>query len=250
MEQQLPRFLMDPKTDGQTVVLSGEEAHHSLAVLRLRPGDQFIAIDGKGNEYLCNLESVVSGRAYGRVIRHSRLTTEATTNITLAIGLPRPSKMDLIVQKTTELGVRRIVPLLCQGCYTQAGADELVGRTDRWHRIAVEAAKQSLRSVVPKVANPVKMNDFEKIITQVDLAILFTPKASGNILHQLIAAKDNTSREILAIVGCESGFSIEEEESLRALKVQLCSLGPRRLRTETAAIVAVSMILYESGGQG
>jgi 16S rRNA (uracil1498-N3)-methyltransferase len=247
MELQLPRFVMDPFTDGKILTLSEDEAHHALVVMRLRPGDQFIAIDGKGSEYLCNLTEIVEGKAVGEIVRSMRFSNEPSVNLTLVMGLPRPAKMDLIVQKATELGTHRIIPFISEYSAFQLDPSELKGKVDRWTRIAAEATKQSLRSVIPKIANPVKFSDLDAVISQVDVAVLFTPQGDPQVLGELFKSKISPPKEVVAIIGCESGLSREEEEKLLLLGARPCRLGSRRLRTETAAIVAISLILYELG---
>jgi 16S rRNA (uracil1498-N3)-methyltransferase len=246
MEEQFPRFIMDTDPKGEFVTLDGEEAHHAMAVLRLRPGDRFVAIDGRGGEYLCSLLRVSDGQVVGEVISQSRLSNEPSVNLTLVMGLPRPAKMDLIVQKVTELGVRRIIPFLTEGTMSQAEPQELKNRLDRWRRIAAESAKQSLRSIVPKIVNPLRLSDLESILSQVSIAFLFEPNGAGDALHEL-RSTEKVHHEVLAIVGCETGFSRKEMQHFKDLGVKSCSLGKRRLRTETAAVVAVGLILYEMG---
>lgn len=246
MEEQYPRFITDTEAKGEYITLTGEEAHHAVAVLRLRSGDRFVAIDGRGGEYLCSLLRILEGQVVGQVIQQSRMSNESAVNLTLVMGLPRPTKMDLIVQKTTELGVRRIIPFMTEGTFSQSEPQELRNRLDRWRRIATEAAKQSLRSIVPKIANPVRVLDLESILKQVSMSFLFEPGGSGDTL-QVLRSRESVPQEVLAIVGCETGFSEKEMQLFRDLGVKSCSLGKRRLRTETAAIVAVSLILYELG---
>jgi 16S rRNA (uracil1498-N3)-methyltransferase len=165
----------------------------------------------------------------------------------LVMGLPRPAKMDLIVQKGTELGVHRIVPFISEYSSFQLDPSELRGKVDRWTRIATEATKQSLRSVVPKIASPVKFSDLDAVLSQVDIAVIFTPQGDSEVLGELFKSKISPPKEVAAIVGCESGLSRVEEEKLLMLGARPCRLGSRRLRTETAAIVAISLILYELG---
>ncbi len=129
----------------------------------------------------------------------------------------------------------------------QLDPSELRGKVDRWHRIAGEATKQSLRSIIPKIANPIKFSDLDAVLSQVDIALLFTPQGDSAVLGELFKSKITLPKEVVAVVGCESGLSPAEEEKLLMLGARPCRLGPRRLRTETAAIIAISLILYELG---
>lgn len=240
-----------------TLQLSAEESWHLAKVLRLTPGDAIVATDGLGMEYEATLTCVEPEQAEAIINTVCRSPAETKIPLLLFQGLPKADKMDLIVQKCTELGVAAIYPVITSRVITRLDQTKAQARVARWERIAREAAKQSGRAVCPPVALPTSL---PLAITAADLHYLLVPweEARQPLAVTLAKIKEKmpTSKSALAqmriglAIGPEGGFSGQEVEQLVALGGQAVSLGPRILRTETAGLVALSAILYAFGELG
>ena len=237
------RFFTDPEPgpDG-AVYLSPEDARHALTVLRLKTG-QHIEVIRDGLRWDAEIGRIDAQRVSVRILSPLP-STEPLLSVTLFQGLPKADKMDLIVQKATELGVNRIVPVLMNRCVTRPDPKDMVRKTERWQKIAREAGKQSGRCVVPEIAGPVSLNRLagnsipETNIVPWEEAAGFGPLAFRNRYPSL------SSLGIL--IGPEGGIEKEEIDCLQAAGFIPVTLGRRILRTETAGIAALSsfMSLY------
>ena len=229
----------------QTVVLGAEEARHLKDVLRLRVGDECFVFDGTGNEFRCSIE--VQTRDLTQLNIQEKVdppSSESPISITLAVALLKGEKFDLVVQKATELGVTSIVPVSTRHADIQL-RDKKDGakRVTRWQRIALEAAKQSGRAVVPVVAEP---EDIAKLIKRPDpdLRVMFSEK-SGKHLSDISKVPANDSTVVL--VGPEGGWADEEVTLAIESGWQVVTLSGRTLRAETAAIVAITLVQHKFG---
>ncbi|MGH2349599.1 MAG: RsmE family RNA methyltransferase [bacterium] len=235
------RFLVDPRAVvGKRVTVRGPDAHHLAAVLRLRPGDQFVALDGSGLEHTVRLTAVTETEAAGEILE----TREGVTlplRVTLVQGVPKGTKMDLVIRMGTELGIAEFVP--ARAARSVAGAAH---RAERWRRIAQEAAKQSRRADVPRVHDPAPFADAVGRVSGTELmVVLWEGERSRNLADVLRDRR--TPAEAALIVGPEGGFEREEVEQSVASGAVPATLGPLILRTETAGIAAAAMLFYEFG---
>ncbi len=213
------------------VALSPEDSHHALRVLRLKPG-QVIHVSGEGKRYEALLE-VENGEATARITRQLP-STEARTRITLYQGWPKGDKMDLIVRQATELGVFEVVPCLFERCVAKPdGSGKKIGRLNR---IAREAAMQSGRTFIPRVAETMSFQAVKTRLQQHELALLPYEMAREDTIPN--AYQNQT--DVAIVIGPEGGFTQSEVEALSARAV---TLGRRILRTETAGVAAMAMLL-------
>lgn len=221
----------------RTVSLTADEARHLREVLRLKPGDEVSVFDGAGKEYRAR---VVQAR---REIAELELAEEIGTarpesplHITLAVALLKGEKFDLVVQKATELGVNKIVPLITRYADIKLRDEsDASKRVTRWQRIALEAAKQCGRAVVPEVSLPVTLASL------LDGNCLLFSERGGHGLRQI------DTDFVTAIIGSEGGWSDEELEQARSAGAQIITLGGRILRAETAAITAAALLQHRFG---
>jgi 16S rRNA (uracil1498-N3)-methyltransferase len=234
------RFYAPPSAFNFTkriVTLTADEARHLREVLRLKPGDEVSVFDGEGKEYRARV--VQARREFAELELDEEIATarpESPLHLTLAVALLKGEKFDLVVQKTTELGVHKIVPLLTRYADIKLRDEsDATNRVARWQRIALEAAKQSGRAVVPEVKNPIP---FESVLK--DPCLLFSEREGDRGLTRI----DNP---ITAIIGSEGGWSDEELEQARAGGAQIVTLGGRVLRAETAAITAAALLQHRFG---
>ena len=221
---------------GNTVVIQGEEFSHLVHVMRKREGDEIRVVDGRGTAYDVRIEHVKHRTAQGSIhqtyVRHH----ESPFNVTLAAGvLKNPSKFDFLVEKVTELGVRQIIPLLTERTIPNHA------KVDRWQKIALAAMKQSCRSYLPLVGGLTSIDDIVRDKKFYDLRLIAHEKIKSGFSLDSIQMTAQSS--VLILIGPEGGFSDEEIRMCETAAFSSISLGERRLRTETAAIVVAAFIL-------
>ena len=229
------------------ILISGEEKHHIVNVLRLKPNEHVRIFDGYGNEYLARLQHFNSDNVVAGILEHRQIPPPKPY-VTLLQGLPKFDKFEQIVQKTTELGVSEIVPVLCQHSVPKLKRDVSFKRVSRWQRIANEASKQCGRIYLPKVKEITKFNE---CCTELnfDVSLILWEEEQQLGLKSILTQNAHAERVSL-FVGPEGGFSPEEVNIAIAAGAIPVTLGANILRTETAAIVGVALILYELGGLG
>jgi 16S rRNA (uracil1498-N3)-methyltransferase len=241
-------FIVEPdNVTGERLTLNGEEAKHLSQVLRAKVGDTFWAFDGSGLKYRAVIESINKASITALIASTSRLENEPFFNVTLAQGICRPNKMDDIVEKGTEIGVSGFIFYFSDKAYSRQTEESSASRkTSRLVRIARSAAKQSKRSIIPNIADFVTFAQLLSLRKDFDLApVAHQDPASKPVEHYL----ENTDavRKILLLVGPESGLSESEFEACLNAGFMPTHLGPRRLRTETAAIIFPALILNRLG---
>jgi 16S rRNA (uracil1498-N3)-methyltransferase len=231
-----------------TVTLIADEARHLREVLRLKTGDEVFVFDGFGKEFHCRIVESRRDTAQLEVLAEvSPAKPESPLHLTLALALLKGEKFDLVVQKTTELGVTRIVPVMTKHADIRL-RDESDGakRVRRWQRIAMEAAKQSGRAVVPTVASVIAFASLIEAQGSGSNCLMFSERDG----HRLLQAKQDLAadaNQVIALVGSEGGWSDEEIAAARLAGWNIVTLGGRTLRAETAAI-AVTVLLQHIFG--
>lgn len=216
---------------GERLPLTPEDSHHALRVLRLKPGDQ-IHVNVAGRRYQADLE-VQEGAAFA-FITGEEASTEAATRITLYQGWPKGDKLDLIVRQATELGVHAVVPCLFARCV--ARPEQTGKRVARLNRIAREAAMQAGRTLVPRVYELMPFEAVCQHLTAHEQALIPYEQARG----ATIMSAYQGARDVAILIGPEGGFT---EEEVAVLPAQAVTLGKRILRTETAGVAAMAMLL-------
>ena len=233
-------FLPASQIDETRAVISGAELHHLRHVLRLQLGDSIAICDEHGNEHQGVIIHLSSTRA--EICITGMRAPLPRFPLTLAQGVLKGQKMDFVVEKATELGVNRIVPVTSQFTVARFRGDRQDNRFTRWQRIAQSAAKQS-GNPVPQLSPPCSLADFLQLSSDQSEKILFYEKARGETL-KTFARTHPTLSSLCVIVGPEGGFPNEEVEQARQARCQVLSLGPHVLRAETASIVAISLCLF------
>ena len=238
----------------EAVILTGEDARHLTRVLRGRVGDRFIAADGSGREVLAEVESIGRDEVRAAIIEERRSASEPGVDIWVAQSLPKADKMELILQKGTELGVARFLPFASRRTVVQYDGRQEEKRTERWRKIAKEAAEQAHRGRLPDVEAPLTWMELLAIVPRTERAwILYERETANGIkaaLRRHRAGRDRPAGPLMILVGPEGGFEEREVAEAVAAGCEAVSLGPRVLRTETAALAAAAAILYEYGEMG
>lgn len=243
------RFYAPPEafnSHSRTVRLAADEARHLREVLRLGPGDEVHVFDGAGKEFRCVVESSRRDVAILNVDAEvGPARSESPLQLTLGVALLKSDKFDLVVQKATELGVVRLVPLMTKLADIKLkDPSEGQKRVSRWQRIALEAAKQSGRALVPEILEPVS---FDEMITlpATDLNLMFSER-EGQSLESL-NLESAQIETLTALVGSEGGWTDYEIETAKAAQWKVITLGGRTLRAETAAIAAATLLQHRFG---
>lgn len=252
-----PRFFVDQLQRGEkgfSATLSGDEAHHALRVLRLRLGDEVVLLDGSGLEHVGVVVRIEQQRdrlaigVEGAVVRPA--AGEPDVFVKLIQALPKGEKMDVIVQKGTEIGVSRFVPVLSERVVVEYTVEKAQRRKERWQRIAREAAKQARRGRRPEVDSVVGLLEAVGACAGEEEIIVLWEGASASFKSVLQEVKARGAARIAVVVGPEGGFSEREAREMERLGGRLATLGPRILRTETAGPVACALVLYELENAG
>jgi 16S rRNA (uracil1498-N3)-methyltransferase len=229
-------------------VLDRQQSRHVEKVLRLKVGDGLILFDGSGKEY----ESVISGRGKDGLTvdikKICRKNLEPPIKLTLFQGIAKGNKMDTIIQKAVEIGVHKICPIITDHTTVNLQGDKLLAKVKRWQVIATEACKQCGRNEVPVIS---EVETFPQALAAVEgrhCLLLYEKGVHG--LKQILRENPGMEGEVSLIIGPEGGFSVSEVDQAREKGVAIARLGPRILRTETAGLVAISIIMYEYGDIG
>jgi 16S rRNA (uracil1498-N3)-methyltransferase len=256
----MPHFFVSPKDiKGNEVFIRGDEAKHIVTVLRKRKGDEIDIFDGCGNEFRTRILEIDKSEGFTRIkaniITQKGRETEPKLKITLFQSIPKGNKIDFIIQKSTEIGVSRIVPIVTERTIVKLDCKSRKERTLRWQRIVQEAAKQSRRNFIPQVGPaldfPLALKEFSE--EKLQLGIIAWEMEEKNHLREVLRSSVGCgiSHFHLAIfIGPEGGFTPEEVEKARRVGVVPVSLGPRILRSETAGLVVAMAALYESSDLG
>lgn len=248
--------------DGR-ILISGVDVNHIKNVLRMKLGETLIICDGKGMDYHCEIISLGKEEIWVKEISHSLTDTELPVKITLFQGIPKKDKMELIIQKTVELGVTEVVPVTMKRCVAKL-EDEKKERKkrERWQMIAEAAAKQSRRGILPIVKPSmtyIQALEWAKKMNMVlipyehELGMKHTKEVFQKMVSLIDAKKDSSvspysnlpNISIGIFIGPEGGFELEEIETARKAGAEIISLGKRILRTETAGLSVFSILMYE-----
>ena len=237
------RFFCDQPIETSPVVLQDSEAHHIANVLRHRPGDQVMLFDGSGREYVAEILEVGRREVHLRILSSETVDRELAFRLVLAVALPRGDRQEWLVQKAVELGVAELVPLQCERTVATASAKSLL----RWRRTVVEAAKQSGRNRLMSIRPPIPMREFVPEPFP-GLRCIGQPGPSGRRLHEIVRDDPpSADSSVCVAIGPEGGFTDEEQQFAQDRGWQPVHLGPRTLRTETAAIAVAAY--FSLGGR-
>ena len=234
-----------PSTDifSDTIHIRDPERHHLLNVLRLKSGDDVQIFDGEGNSYIACLRDTESSPAIAS-IRDHQFHPPISPYITLFQAIPKSDKMDLIVQKATEIGVDEIVPMICERSIPRLGGDAQKKRRDRWERIAIEASKQCGRPRFPKSIEARSMDECLEQAKTCELSLLLWENEVERKIKDVLRNFQEV-KSIGLFIGPEGGISDAEVKNAIDSGCLPTTFGGNTLRTETAAIVAVTLTVYE-----
>ncbi|NLY53704.1 MAG: 16S rRNA (uracil(1498)-N(3))-methyltransferase [Firmicutes bacterium] len=241
----MSRFFLEQALLGRHAVIEGDDAAHIAKVLRLKPGAS-IEVVAAGRVYLATLTEVSPNRVTAEVGDVLANSGESDLPIHLYQSLPKGDKLELVIQKATELGVESITPVVTERVVVKLKPDSLAKRLARWQRIALEAAKQSRRGKIPTIGLPISLGELPPV-PQSHLALVAWEEDSAP-LRVALSGQDVAAVHLL--VGPEGGLTPREVDWLRERGWRSISLGPRILRTETAPLALLAIVQYELGDLG
>lgn len=244
-------FVNIDKIYDNKAIIEGDDVKHIYKVLRLKEGETVNINNCNGEEFLGTIESISKTKVEVKLSNKLEINNESPIDIYLYQGLPKSTKMDLIVQKCTELGVKEITPVITERVISALGDIKKDNKkVERWNRIAFEACKQSKRTLIPNINDSIEFIELLDNLKEMDLIVVAYENAENYGIKQMIRDVNKQVKKIAVIIGPEGGFEEEEILSLKNLGAYIVTLGPRVLRTETAGFTCVSLLMYELGDLG
>lgn len=242
-------FYVEPaNVHSDHIIIKNQEYKHLIHVLRKKIGDSAIATDGQGNAYEFFISKITDDAVSGTIQKKHRKIGEPFFQLTLAQAILKGNHFDWIIEKGTEIGVSRFIPLLTEYSIPEINEQKLT----RWRRIALESIKQCCRSIIPEITPALRLEDLVQGIGQYQFKIMAHPCQSAIPINLLMKNRPVTNHPIqnrngIAIVGPEGGFSLAEVHVAQKYQIDFISLGKRRLRAETAGIVLTTLMLEKMG---
>lgn len=241
-------FVNKEQIHGDIIEIVGKDTNHIKDVLRLKPED-IIEISSEGKVYICKIIKFNNKKVFTKIIKSFQGKNEPPIHIALYQGIAKGDKMDYLIQKVTEIGVKEIYPIITNRTVVKIkNKKKEQSKLDRWKAVAEEAAKQSKRDFIPKVQNIMNFKEMlDKLEGERNIIVPYEMEKNisfKNILNNI------EGKMINLIIGPEGGFEEEEIQLLKSVGGQSITLGPRILRTETAGLVASAIMLYELGDLG
>ena len=224
--------------------LTGENAQHAK-VLRLKAGEEVLVCDGTGQECLCRVTAFDSGALALEVMERRDVATEAAVDVSVYMAFPKSDKLEHVIQKATELGACEIVAFPSARCISRPDEKSLKKKLERWQKIAASAAEQSSRGRIPQIRVVASYATALAEAAQADKALMFYENEHATTLR--MALESGPFRTVSLLTGPEGGLEEKEVEQARKAGLQVCTLGRRILRCETAPLCALSAVMYAAG---
>ena len=241
----MARFFVTPdEMQPNFIILTGENAAHAK-VLRLKQGEEVLVCDGEGNECVCAVSDVSTGQISLVVKGRQVSSTEAAVRVSVYMAFPKADKLEHVIQKATELGAYEIVAFPSARCVSKPDEKSLKKKLERWQKIAASAAEQSGRGRVPNVLTVGSYQEALQRASQADLPILFYENERATTLRMALSSA--TYQSVSLLTGPEGGLEPQEVEMAKNIGLQICTLGRRILRCETAPLCGLSAVMYASG---
>ena len=246
----LYQFRIPKDLNSNKLEILGEEAHHIANVLRLKEGTIVGLFDGFGYKAVGTILDITNDRVLVEITSDKVANTEPPVEVTLYQALPKKDKLELIIQKATELGVANIVPIVTKRTIVHIDSEKSGKKVERWNKIAQEACKQSGRAYVPQISEPV---NFKTVLCNIKAELNLIPyeaETEKSLKQVLRSSKVSMSKSIGIFIGPEGGWDKGELEMAVNQGIIPVTLGPRILRTETASLAVLTLVLYELGDLG
>lgn len=236
-------FVAPEQIQGSEVTITGSDVNHIRNVLRMKIGEKVRISDNEGQDFYCEVAQIGSKEISLAILEQAR-DTEPSLKITLFQGLPKGDKMEQVIQKAVELGVTEIIPVAMKNCVVKLDEKRAKAKQARWQAIAQSAAKQSKRSLIPTVGEVMRFADAAAYAKKLDVRILPYENQRGLAHTREVFGRIEKGASVGIFIGPEGGYD-SAEIALAKDDMEMVSLGNRILRTETAGLCALSMLLYE-----
>ena len=235
-------FVSEEQISGENAYIEGSDVNHIANVLRMKPEEELL-ISVKGDwDYLCKIVDIETDRVNLKVLE-SMEQRELPVNITLLQGIPKSDKLEMIIQKAVELGVSEIIPVKTKRVVVKIDEKKVGTKVNRWNAIAESAAKQSKRSIIPKVHEPMSIDNALEIVKDFGVKLIPYENADGIDKTRKILDNMDKTKNIAVFIGPEGGFEESEVEMIKNSGFEVITLGKRILRTETAGLALLSNIM-------
>ena len=241
-------FVTPDQVSGQKIYIEGSDVNHMKNVLRMKVGEELEISDGNNKKYLCEIESMSSDEVCAIIKEELNVDTELPSKIYLFQGLPKSDKMELIVQKAVELGAYEIIPVATKRAVVKLDDKKASKKVERWNSIAEGGAKQSGRSFIPEVTAVMSFKEALAYAGKLDVVLIPYELAEGMAETKQIISAIEPGQSVGIFIGPEGGFEISEVESAMAAGAKAITLGKRILRTETAGLTTLSILMYHLEG--
>lgn len=237
-------FVEEEQIHSDSISITGGDVNHIKNVLRMKNGEKIRVSSKSGQAYFCHISSILDDEVVAAIDSADETGTELDNHIVLYQGLPKGDKMELIIQKAVELGVSEIVPVAMKNCVVKLDEKKAQSKCKRWQAIAESAAKQSKRTVIPQIQMPLSWKQALEEAKELDVVLVPYENERGMEATREIFRSIPEGASIGVMIGPEGGFSPEEIAQLDK-DMHRISLGRRILRTETAGMATLSMLIYE-----
>lgn len=243
-------FLPAGSLEKNSATITGENYKHLVKVLRLHKGDKILLADGSGKQCEAEIKEINSENVLVEILREKEKSPEPPVNVTLLQGLPKKDKMELIIQKGTELGMHALVPIECARATLKLDSKRAVSRKSRWQKIALEASKQCQRALIPEIGEICSLKEALNALAADLILFLWEDENTVTLKESLHNISTDKIKTVAVAIGPEGGWAPEEVQLAHEYNAEVVSLGPRILRTETAGIAVITMLLYQLGDLG
>ncbi len=245
------RFFIESEVAvGADAAIAGQDARHIRSVLRLKPHDEILLVDGVGHEFIARILSLESHQVMVSILEKSISQTESPIQLTVALGMLKEKKMDGLIRQLTELGMRRFLPYFAERSIPKLSPHRIEERVKRWERIAQESIKQCRRGTVPEISAPTDLKSVLALAKDLDVRIVFWENATQCLSCGAQSQGKKVVQTAMVLLGPEGGLSEKEIEQIIAAGFNVYSMGPRILRAETAAVTACALVQFLLGDMG
>lgn len=246
----MPKFFVaENQINNNKITIIGDDVNHIKNVLRQKSGDKITICDiSKEQDYLCEIDKIEEKSIDCNIIKKLENNTESNVKVTIFQGLPKADKMELVIQKSVELGVYDITPLQMKRCVVKLNEKDKAKKIQRWQKISEVAAKQCGRNIIPKINNIVNVKEVCNLCNEYDIVLIAYENEKENTLKKELKNLKKLDKEeikVAVIIGPEGGIAPEEIEMFEENGAKIITLGNRILRTETVALSVLSIIMYE-----
>lgn len=246
----MPKFFVaENQINNNKITIIGNDVNHIKNVLRQKSGDKITICDtSKEQDYLCKIDKIEEKSIDCNIIEKLENNTESNVKVTIFQGLPKADKLELVIQKSVELGAYNITPLQMKRCVVKLNEKDKLKKIQRWQKISEVAAKQCGRNIIPKINNIVNVKEVCNLCNEYDIVLIAYENEKENTLKKELKNLKKLDKEeikVAVIIGPEGGIAPEEIEMFEENGAKIITLGNRILRTETVALSVLSIIMYE-----